>query len=63
MVRHTVLLRRLRNAAKAQEVSFELKRQGKEHEVWTFGNTSIAIPRHRDIDERLAQALLKRVGA
>lgn len=54
-------MRRLRQAAKAQNLGFRLKRQGKEHEVWSFGNLDVVIPRHREIDERLARALLKRV--
>jgi len=60
-VRHTELVRRLRQAAKAQNLGFRLKRQGKEHEVWSFGNLDVVIPHHREIDERLARALLKRV--
>ena len=37
-------------------------RHGNRHDVWTDGNRQEAIPRHRDINEKLAQAILKRAG-
>lgn len=33
---------------------------GARHDVWTDGEREEAIPRHREIDERLARAILKR---
>lgn len=35
-------------------------RHGGKHDVWTGGNRLEAIPRHSEINERLAQAILKR---
>ena len=35
-------------------------RHGANHDVWTDGQREEAIPRHREVNERLAQAILKR---
>ena len=34
---------------------------GGQHDVWTDGEREEAIPRHREINERLARAILRRV--
>jgi mRNA interferase HicA len=36
-------------------------RHGGKHDVWTDGERMEAIPRHAQINERLASAILKRV--
>ncbi len=41
---------------------WSLKRHGNEHDIYTDGNHSEPIPRHREIDERLAKALIKKWG-
>jgi mRNA interferase HicA len=38
-------------------------RRGGSHDVWTNGTQEEAIPRHREINERLARAILKRACA
>jgi mRNA interferase HicA len=35
-------------------------RHGGSHDVWTDGEREEAIPRHREINERLAAAILRR---
>jgi mRNA interferase HicA len=35
-------------------------RSGASHDVWTDGERQEAIPRHREINERLAKAIIKR---
>jgi mRNA interferase HicA len=35
-------------------------RHGGNHDVWTNGEREEAVPRHREINERLAQAILRR---
>jgi len=37
-----------------------LMRQGGSHEVWTDGVNTEMIPRHREIDERLARTIIKK---
>ena len=41
---------------------WEFKRNGGNHDVWTNGKTSEQIPRHKEVNERLAKALIKKHG-
>lgn len=36
-------------------------RQGGNHELWTNGDHFVAVPRHREIMENTARAILKKV--
>jgi mRNA interferase HicA len=42
------------------ECGWRFLRSGGRHDVWTDGEREEAVPRHREINERLAQAILKR---
>ena len=44
---------------KLQALGWWLLREGARHEIWTNGNIEEQIPRHREINERLAQKILK----
>jgi mRNA interferase HicA len=44
-----------------RQLGWRFLRHGKRHDVWTDGMREEAIPRHREIDEKLAQAILRRV--
>jgi mRNA interferase HicA len=35
-------------------------RHGKRHDIWTYGGREEAIPRHNEINEKLAGAILRR---
>jgi mRNA interferase HicA len=37
-------------------------RHGKRHDIWTDGEPEEAIPRHNEINEKLAKAILGRAG-
>ena len=39
-----------------------LKRNGSGHDLYTNGKETEAIPRHREIKENLAKAIIKRQG-
>lgn len=39
-----------------------LKRNGANHDIYTDGKTSETIPRHNEINENLAKAIIKRQG-
>ncbi|MCD7832296.1 MAG: type II toxin-antitoxin system HicA family toxin [Firmicutes bacterium] len=39
-----------------------LKRNGAEHDIYTNGSSIETIPRHREIKENLAKAIIKRRG-
>lgn len=36
-----------------------LVREGGEHEIWACGSVTVSIPRHREINERTAGAILR----
>lgn len=41
---------------------FVFDRHGSSHDIYIRGEIKETIPRHREIDERLAKAILKRNG-
>jgi mRNA interferase HicA len=43
-----------------KERGWRFLRSGGRHDVWTNGEREEAVPRHREINERLAQAILRR---
>jgi mRNA interferase HicA len=43
-----------------RQLGWTLQSHGKRHDVWTNGRREEAIPRHREINEKLAQAILRR---
>lgn len=38
------------------------KRHGTNHDLYTKGEKRESVPRHREIDEKLAEAIIKRQG-
>ncbi len=47
---------------KLEEGGFYFERHGGNHDIYVNGNRKETIPRHREIDERLAKAILRRNG-
>lgn len=47
---------------KLEQAGFELVRHGGCHDIYKRGNDEEIIPRHREIDERLARAILRKWG-
>ena len=47
---------------KLQDAGFSFKRHGGNHDVYSRGNEEEKIPRHREINEKLAKAILKKWG-
>ncbi len=41
---------------------WKMERQGGNHEVWSNGISTEPIPRHREINEQLAKAIIKKLG-
>lgn len=41
---------------------WELKRNGSNHDIYHNGKETEPIPRHKEIDEELAKAIIKRQG-
>lgn len=46
-----------------REAGWWLLRHGGGHDVWTDGERLEYVPRHAEIDERLARAILRKAGA
>lgn len=44
------------------KIGFEFKRHGGNHDVYVRGKDIEQIPRHKEIDENLARAILKKWG-
>lgn len=45
-----------------RRLGWRFLRHGAKHDVWTDGERQEPIPRHREINEKLAQAILRRAG-
>lgn len=55
-MKRRILIKKLENNG------WYLKRNGGDHDIYTNGNHNEAIPRHPDINERLANTIIKRQG-
>jgi len=53
------LVRRLRIISKSADLEFEFVREGRSHQIWAIGSERVHIPRHREINEHTARAILK----
>jgi len=58
-VKRRDLVRTIEEAARARGVPWEFVRQGAEHEIWAIDGRTFSIPRHREIREPTARAILK----
>lgn len=47
---------------KLEDGGFVFERHGSSHDIYVRDSIKETIPRHREIDERLAKAILKRNG-
>ena len=47
---------------KLENGGFVFERHGENHDIYSKGNVKETIPRHNEINERLAKAILKRNG-
>lgn len=47
---------------KLQMIGFKFDRHGGNHDIYKRGDEEEQIPRHREINERLARAILKKWG-
>ena len=45
-----------------RKVGWRFLRHGAKHEVWTDGERQEPVPRHTDINEKLARAILRRAS-
>lgn len=47
---------------KLESAGFEFKRHGGSHDVYVRGSDEEQVPRHKEIDERLARAIIRKWG-
>lgn len=47
---------------KLEKIGFLLERNGSGHDIYKRGNDIEIIPRHKEINEKLARAILKKWG-
>lgn len=47
---------------KLEEIGFSLERNGGGHDIYTRGKDREIIPRHKEINEKLAKAILRKWG-
>ena len=45
---------------KLEDSGFVFERHGRNHDIYTRGEEKEEVPRHKEIDERLAKAIIKR---
>ena len=47
---------------KLESIGFEFERNGGSHDIYKKGKDKETIPRHTEVNEKLAKAILKRWG-
>ena len=47
---------------KLEAAGFTLERHGGNHDVYVRGSDEEQVPRHKEIDERLARAIIRKWG-
>lgn len=61
-MKRTDLLKQLREAAKEASVDFEFVREGGSHSIYRYGGQKVSVPRHTEINEITARAILRDAG-
>ncbi len=54
------LVKHLQQVARAAGTDLVFVREGANHEVWTVAGERLVIPRHREINEHTARAIIRR---
>ena len=63
MAKRKDIIKKIRKEAKTQGVTWDLAREGSNHEVYRLGSTMIPIPRHTEIGEGLTEQIYKQAEA
>jgi hypothetical protein len=58
-MKRRALIQRIQEAASAKDLASFVVRQGSRHEFWDVGGVRLSIPRHRDINEWTAEAIMR----
>ena len=62
-MKYTDLIRKIRRAAAAAGITFEMIRQKGSHQIWKCGSTSVTIPKHSEVNEITAESICKTLEA
>lgn len=57
------LIKKIRDAAKAKGIRFEMLRQRGSHQMWVCGSTQVVIPKHSEVNEITAEGICKTLEA
>lgn len=60
-MKRTDLVRRVSRAARDTGVSWSLVRSGGSHDIWECDETKVSIPRHREVNELTARAIMRKL--
>ncbi len=58
-MRRAELLRRIARASRRKQLTLKKEREGKRHEIWQCGSARFPVPRHNEINEFTAEAIMK----
>ena len=58
--RSNILMKQRDLVRKLEEVGFKFERHGGNHDIYRRGNDIEQVPRHKEINEKLAKAILKK---
>lgn len=58
-MKRRALLKAIASEARRQGVEWGVEREGGRHTLFRLGGTLIPVPRHTEIDERLAKGIFK----
>ncbi|WP_212825715.1 type II toxin-antitoxin system HicA family toxin [Polymorphospora rubra] len=53
------LIRAIARAARRSGVGFDLVREGGSHSIFRYGSQNVVIPRHSEVNELTARAILR----
>lgn len=59
-MRRSELLRQLSTLAREEGLTLDFIRDGSRHTLFSIGTTRVVVPRHRDVNERTARAILRK---
>lgn len=62
-MKRQALITTIAKMARKAGVAFTLRRHGANHDVYDLGGAMIVVPRHAEINEMTAQAILKQARA
>lgn len=55
-------MKRVELVKRIEEAGFQFERHGGEHDIYRRGADTIAVPRHREVNEKLAKAIIRKWG-